>query len=130
MREAALEHAGAILRTLGRSADGADRETGELMSVLVIVKVAANRAAFEKVIAERGDQFKVISERGRAAGALHHRFGVGDDGTVVVVDEWESAGAFQAFFDDPEIMKIMQDSGAQGPPEVVIVDALDTVDMF
>ena len=100
------------------------------MSVFVIVKIAADKAAFEKVIAERGDQMKTIASRGKAAGAIHHRFGLGADGTVVVLDEWESAGAFQAFFDDPEIAGIMQDSGAQGPPDVLIVEAIETADQF
>jgi heme-degrading monooxygenase HmoA len=67
------------------------------VSVLVFVKVAANKAAFEKVVAERGDDMKVISTRGKAAGAIHLRFGLGADGTVVVLDEWNSAEAFMKF---------------------------------
>ena len=77
-----------------------------------------------------GDEMKAISTRGRAAGAIHHRFGLGTDGTVVVLDEWSSAEAFQKFFDDPEIAQIMQDSGAQGSPDVLIVEALETSDQF
>jgi hypothetical protein len=100
------------------------------MSVLVIVKIAADKAAFEKVVADHGDEMKTISARGKAAGAIHHRFGLGDDGTVVVLDEWSSAEAFMKFFDDPEIAAIMKDSGASGPPEVVIVEAIETVDQF
>ncbi|ERR1700692_1657593 len=100
------------------------------MSVLVIVKIAADKAAFEKLVADRGDEMKAISARGKAAGALHHRFGLGADGTVVVLDEWNSAEAFMKFFDDPEIAAVMQDSGAQGPPEVTIVEAIETSDQF
>jgi hypothetical protein len=102
----------------------------EVMSVLVIVKIAADKAAFEKLVADRGDEMKAISARGKAAGALHHRFGLGADGTVVVLDEWNSAEAFMKFFDDPEIAAVMQDSGAQGPPEVTIVEAIETSDQF
>jgi len=100
------------------------------MSVFVIVKVKADKAAFERVVAERGQEMKAISSRGKAAGAIHHRFGLGTDGTLVVLDEWSSAEAFQKFFDDPEIAKIMQDSGAQGPPDVLIVEAIETPDQF
>ncbi|MCU1363798.1 MAG: hypothetical protein JWM55_1626 [Acidimicrobiaceae bacterium] len=100
------------------------------MSVIVIVKVGADKAAFEKVVAERGDEMKAISARGKAAGAIHHRFGLGADGTVVVLDEWNSAEAFTKFFGDPEIAAIMQDSGAKGPPEVLIVEAIETSDQF
>jgi hypothetical protein len=102
----------------------------EAMSVLVIVKIAADKAAFEKLVAERGEEMKAISARGRAAGAIHHRFGLGADGTIVVLDEWNSAEASMAFFDDPEIASVMQDTGAQGPPELLIVEALETADQF
>lgn len=100
------------------------------MSVLVIAKLKANKAAFEKNIAAKGEEMKAISARGKAAGAIHHRFGLGADGTVVVLDEWDNAEAFQAFFQDPEIAALMQDSGAEGPPEVLIVEALETPDQF
>ena len=100
------------------------------MSVLVIVKVKADKAAFEKLVADRGEEMKGISARGKAAGAIHHRFGMGADGTVVILDEWSSAEAFQKFFSDPEIAAIMQDSGAQGPPDVLIVEAMETPDQF
>ena len=72
----------------------------------------------------------MISSRGMAAGAIHHRFGLGADGTVVILDEWSSAEAFQKFFDDPEIAAIMQDSGVTSPPDVVIFEALETPDQF
>ena len=100
------------------------------MSVLVIVTIKADKAAFERLVSERGDEMKAISSRGRAAGAIHHRFGLGADGTVVVVDEWSNAEAFQQFFQDPEIAKVMADAGAREAPEVLIVDALETPDQF
>jgi len=100
------------------------------MSVLVIATMKADKTRFETVIADRGEDMKVISARGKAAGAIHHRFGMGADGTVVILDEWSSAEAFQKFFSDPEIAAIMQDSGVQGPPEVLIVEALETPDQF
>ena len=100
------------------------------MSVLVIATLKADKAAFERIVADRGEEMKAISARGKAAGAIHHRFGVGADGTVVIIDEWSSGEAFQKFFSDPEIAAIMQDSGVQGPPEVLIVEALETLDQF
>jgi quinol monooxygenase YgiN len=100
------------------------------MSVLVIVKIAADKAAFERLVNERGDEMKAISERGKAAGAIHHRFGLGADGTVVVLDEWTSEEAFHSFFSDPEIAAVMADSGAQGPPEFLIVDSIESADQF
>src|SRR5580704_9073869 len=75
---------------------------GGEMSVLVIATMKADKAAFERLIAERGDEMKAISSRGKAAGAIHHRFGMSDDGTVIIIDEWNNAEAFQKFFSDPE----------------------------
>jgi hypothetical protein len=100
------------------------------MSVLVIMTVQADKAAFEKLIAERGDVFEAISGRAKAAGAIHHRFGIGSDGTVVSVDEWDRAESFQKFFDDPGIAATMQDAGVTAPPQVTIVEALTTPDQF
>ena len=100
------------------------------MSVLVIVKLKANRDAFAKIIAERGEEMAAISARGKAAGAIHHRFGLGDDGTVVVLDEWDSAEHFSKFFDNPEIAQLMADGMIEGPPEVTIVDAVASADQF
>jgi hypothetical protein len=49
-----------------------------------------------------------------------------------VVDEWESAEAFQNFFGTNEkIPAIMRDAGAaQGEPEVVFAEAITSPDEF
>jgi hypothetical protein len=99
------------------------------MSSLVVVVVKADVEKFKAFAAENGEVMKQIAERGRAAGAIHHRFGAAN-GNVVVIDEWENGDEFQKFFGDPDIAKVMQESGAQGEPQVFIVDALDTPDQF
>ena len=64
------------------------------------------------------------------AGAIHHRFGVGD-GFVLVVDEWESAGQFQQFFSNPDLQAFIAAMGAEpGPPEITVTEAVDSVDQF
>jgi heme-degrading monooxygenase HmoA len=71
-----------------------------------------------------------ISADGRSQGALHDCF-IDADGSVMVVDEWESAEAFQGFFENnQEIPKLMEAAGAQGPPEVTIHRKLDTPGVF
>ena len=82
------------------------------MSVLVIAKFQGDTAKFRQALTDRADEFAKIADRARAAGGVHHRFGVGD-GFVVIVDEWESAGHFQQFFSDPELRR---SSGRSAPP--------------
>jgi hypothetical protein len=55
---------------------------------------------------------------------------MGADGTVVIIDEWDEAGNFEKFFDDPAIAELLAQSGVEGPPEILIVEALETADQF
>ena len=67
---------------------------------------------------------------GRAAGALHHRFGIGD-GYVVVVDEWESVQQFEQFFGNPELQAFVGSIGAApAPPEMTISEAVASPDQY
>jgi len=46
------------------------------MSVLVIAKFQGDTAVFRQAVAERGDEFAKIAEASKAAGGIHHRFGI------------------------------------------------------
>ena len=96
------------------------------MSVLITMKVQGDTEQFRRWV-QNEDLLLEISGRAKAAGALHHRFGVGD-GFVVVVDEWETAAAFDAFM--AGMGDVMREAGAQGPPEVTISEAIATADQF
>ena len=95
------------------------------MSVLIIGKFAGDTAVFRKTLTDRADDLVGISEQARAAGGIHHRFGVGD-GFVVLVDEWESPQQFEQFFGRPDIQALVGEMGASGPPEITIVEATAT----
>jgi len=100
------------------------------MSVVVTVRVGGDTERFRGYVAENGQTLTAIAEEARAKGCRHHRFAVGD-GYVLVVDEWETAESFQAFFEGNEaIAGVMRDSGAQSEPEISIAEALDTADQF
>lgn len=75
--------------------------------------------------------YRKIAERGREQGALHHRFAVGD-GFVLVIDEWESAAAFQKFFGDPGLASFMGSVGAAPgvAPEIIIAEPVESPDKF
>jgi hypothetical protein len=100
------------------------------MSVLVIVRLKVDPAKFEDLVARRGDEMPAISQKGKAAGAIHHQFAIGD-GEVLIIDEWDDADHFGTFFNgQPEVADLMADGGVEGPPEVSIYQIADTPDRF
>jgi hypothetical protein len=75
-------------------------------------------------------EFEKWGASGQAAGAVHHRFGVGD-GFAVVIDEWESVEQFQQFFSNPELQAFIGEIGASpGPPEMIVAEAVPSPDEF
>jgi len=90
------------------------------MSVIVMIRLDADPKKFEEFAAENGDRMKAISDRAVGRGVIAHRF-LGNDeaGQTMVVDEWESAEQFLAFFEDtnPEIGAIMGEVGVTNEPK-------------
>lgn len=101
------------------------------MSVIITTKVSGDTSVFAKSLEERADEYRQWAKRGKEAGALHHRFALGD-GFVLVIDEWESADAFQKFFGDPEIQAFIGSVGGDPniAPEITIGEAIDSPDMY
>ena len=66
----------------------------------------------------------------KAAGGVHHRFGI-RDGFVVLVDEWESVEHFQQFFSNPDLQAFIGSVGAApAPPEITISEAVSSADQY
>lgn len=99
------------------------------MSVLVIGKFQGDTATFRTSLTERADEFAKFAEEAKSAGALHHRFGVGD-GYVVTIDEWETLEQFQQFFGNPELQAFIGSVGAAGAPEMIVSEAVASPDQF
>jgi heme-degrading monooxygenase HmoA len=100
------------------------------MSVLMTMRVEGDTQQFRRFVGGEGERLHAIAEAARAAGCLHHRFGVGD-GYVLVVDEWESPEHFQRFFEgNEEIAAVMRDAGARSEPEIAFSEAIATADQF
>ena len=99
------------------------------MSVLITVKVPGDVAKFRATLTERAEEMKGIAKRAKEQGAIHHRFGIGPD-FVLVVDEWEKAEQFQAFFGSPELMAFIASAGGAGAPEITVSDAVSSADEF
>jgi hypothetical protein len=101
------------------------------MSVLITIKVGGDVATFRKALTERADEFEAAAKRARDAGAIHHRFGIGD-GFVVAVDEWEKAEQFEAFFTDPDMQTFVASIGGDTstPPDITVTEAVSSPDQF
>ena len=82
--------------------------------------------------ARRAPRAAAISERAKGKGALSHRFYANADGSgALVVDEWESAEAFQQFFaESQDIGAMMGEAGVTSEPEASFWRQLDTPDTF
>jgi hypothetical protein len=102
------------------------------MSHLVIIRMNADRDAFERVAEANQDTLRSVSQAGKDAGAVHHAFYVGADGQTIVVDEWDSPESFQDFFaaEQERIGPLMAEAGVQGEPQIEFYEKVDTVDAF
>ena len=66
-----------------------------------------------------------VSESVKGAGLIHHQF-VAGDGEIVVIDEWETAEQFQAFFDgNSQVAEVMGSIRMTSPPEVSVYASID-----
>jgi len=99
------------------------------MSVMVTMKVKGDTDQFRRFLETDADRLKKLAEKGREAGAIHHRFAVGD-GFVLVIDEWDTAEAFQSFMSSDEIAEVMRDAGAQSEPAIEFGEAVESPDQF
>ena len=101
------------------------------MSVKVIQRIPVDPAAMERAAGENRDTFLGIVEHAKSNGGIHHEFWAGD-GEVLVIDEWESPEAFQAFWDNqgPKIAPLMAAAGTSGPEAPVFYRLLDLGDTY
>jgi hypothetical protein len=81
---------------------------------------------------QQAERFKQIAEDGRSQGAIHHAFAATDDGTVVVVDEWDNVENWQRFFANQEEIKSFMSEffPDAGQPIVRSYRVLDTPDRY
>lgn len=100
------------------------------MSVMIEIRFDADASSIEQAARDNHDTLIAITDRAKEQGCVHHRF-YADNGSVVVVDEWDTPEHFQQFFSsDPEIPTIMASAGVQGEPQVRVLRPLDVDDNF
>jgi quinol monooxygenase YgiN len=100
------------------------------MSVLVSVKIKGDTGKFRQSLTDRAAEYEKIAGLAKSAGAIHHRFGIGE-GFVLVVDEWESAGHFQQFFSNPDLHEFIASVGGDPTaPDITMTEAVTSADQF
>jgi len=100
------------------------------MSVLVTLRVKGDAAALEARTAANPAAMQAILDKAIPHGLISHRFYASGD-QLLVVDEWETAEGFQAFFHEAtEIPGLMADAGVTEEPEVTFWRKLDTHDDY
>lgn len=98
------------------------------MSILVTLRIGASGERLVELVKQDPALLPGIVEKAKAHGLIaHHFWATADD--ILVVDEWPSEEAFQAFFSSaPEIAQVMEGAGAQGPPHIEYWAKLETGD--
>lgn len=100
------------------------------MPKLITVQIDGDTEKFQQSLTDRASEYASIASQSRAAGAIHHRFGVGD-GFILVVDEWATEEQFEQFFKNPDLHSFISSVG--GDPEtaeVTVTDATTSPDQF
>ena len=93
------------------------------MSVVVIVRLKADPAKVQEVLADHSQELEQVSEDARSAGALSHRAGSGE---VLILDERSDAQAFQSFFgSNKTITQLMMEAGVSDRPEISIYEPIE-----
>jgi len=101
------------------------------MSVIVVGHFAvADISRARSALAANADLLDEITDDAKGLGAIHHRFLEGN-GEVLVLDEWESAAAFQRFFEgNAKVARITEQAGVQGPPRIEVFSPVEAAGTF
>ena len=100
------------------------------MSVTIIGRIKGDPEKIKQAFANHAADLPVISGTGKEMGAISHRFLQGD-GEILILDEWDTAEHFQAFFSSQEtIGQMMQEAGVTGPPQIEVYESLKTAGDF
>jgi len=102
------------------------------MSVLMTLRVKGDAAAIEQRAGANPDGMQAIIDKAVPHGLISHHFYANDAGELLVVDEWETAEGFHAFFAEaePEIGPMMQEAGVTTQPEITFWRKLDSHDDY
>jgi quinol monooxygenase YgiN len=99
------------------------------MSVLMTLRVKGDPKKLEAYSAANSDQLRSFAEAAKSYGMTAHRF-YGQEGEIMVVDEWPDEQSFQAFFSEKggEIGEMFQAAGVSEEPRPEFWHVLESAD--
>ncbi len=99
------------------------------MSVMVTIWVQGDPKKLEEYAASNQEEMRSIVESAKGHGLIAHRF-YGNEGQIMVIDEWPDADSFHTFFEETQdrIGPLMQAAGAEGQPGINVWQKLETHD--
>jgi hypothetical protein len=102
------------------------------MSVIMTFRAKGDPSELERRAGENPELMKRIRDRAKEHGLIAHRFYGGQNGEIMVLDEWPDPDSFQAFFGEmrEEIEPLMRDVGVTAEPEVIFWQKLETHDDY
>ncbi len=101
------------------------------MSVIVTLWAKGDPRKLEQHASENRDAMRSIIQSAEEHGVIAHRF-YGNEGQIMVIDEWPDAQSFQTFFEQTRdrIGPLMQAAGIQDEPSISVWEKLDTGDDY
>ena len=99
------------------------------MTVLMTLRVAGDGKQLEAHVAEDSATISGVLETAKRHGVISHRF-YATDTELLVLDQWPSEDAFNAFFKEerPRIEQLMAHAGVRAEPVVTFWRQLETGD--
>jgi hypothetical protein len=100
------------------------------MSVLVTVTIDGDTDKFRTSLTQKETEYRQIGQRARTAGAIHHRFGIGDR-QILIVDEWTDQASYEQFFGESSLQQFIKEVGGNPDTAVATVtQAVSSPDQF
>jgi hypothetical protein len=99
------------------------------MSVIMTMWVQGDPSKLEEHATANTGEMQSIADSAKSHGLIAHRF-YGNDGQILVVDEWPDEQSFQSFFEEnrDRIEPMLRAVGASGEPGINFWRKLDTHD--
>jgi hypothetical protein len=102
------------------------------MSVIMTLRMSGDPAKVEEYAAANPDKLQGVVEVAKGHGLIAHRFFGGDDGKIMVIDEWPDPDSFQAFFSEAgaQIQEVTSAAGISDVQQPEFWRVLETHDKY
>jgi hypothetical protein len=102
------------------------------MSVIMVLRMDGDAAKLEEYAAANSDKLQGVVKIAEGHGLIAHRFFGGDDGKIMVIDEWPDPDSFQAFFSEAgsQVQEVTSGAGISNVQQPEFWRVLETHDKY